>query len=107
MLAYQIMAGFSEIKFELRNKTNLSKSLDELRLWFSFEDNEFFAHDYDEHEKLITLAIYHGNENTWQITFQGGSYGKRLVENAVDIFERSELATSFSDLYRSHGYIGF
>lgn len=42
MHAYQIVAGFSEIKSQLRIKANLKKSLGDLQLWFSFEESEAF-----------------------------------------------------------------
>ena len=107
MLAYQIIAGFSEIKSEIRNQYNLTENLEDFQLWFSLEQDIIYAHDYQEHEKCIALAIYKRPENTWRITFSGGDYGKQVITYATNKFEIEDIDEAFYDLYRSHGYIAF
>ena len=107
MLAYQIVAGFSDIKSELRKQFHQNKNLGDLQLWFSFEQDAFYAHDYQDHPKCMTLAIYNRTEKTWQVTFGGGTYGKRLIQHAINNYDVSDLTDKFHYLYRSHGYITF
>ena len=104
---YQIVAGFSEIKFHLRTQAGLSKSLEELRLWFSFEEDVFYAHDYHDHEKCIALATYNKNDSVWTTIFMGGDFGKQLIQYAIKRYKIDDLVTDFLDLYKSHGYIAF
>lgn len=105
MLAYQIVAGFSEIKSQFRIKENLTKPLAELQLWFSFEEDILYVHDFHDHEKSMALAIYNGRETKWWVVFRGKGYGRRVIEYAIDRFELNKLAGRFYKLYRSHGYL--
>ncbi len=106
MQTYHIVAGFSEIKFQLRTQNNLIKPLEELRLWFSFEEDVLYVHDFDNHDKCIALAVYNKSEKAWQIVFRGGAYGRQVIENAINSYDLKVLAISTNNLYKSHGYIG-
>ncbi|GEM_PF-3726818 len=105
MLAYQIVAGFSEIKSQLRKQTNLSKSLEVLQLWFSFEEDVLYAHDFHDHKKCMALAVYKRNNSSWLVTFRGSAYGRQVIEYGINRSELNKLAYIFNDLYKSHGYI--
>lgn len=74
MLTYQFVAGFSEIKSHLRKQIKLSKSLSELRLWFSVDDGVLIVHDFHDHEKCLPLAIYYEPEAYWWVFFSGQSF---------------------------------
>ena len=56
MQTFHIIAGFSDIKYELRIKANITKSLQELELWFTYEEGVLYAHDYVDHYKCIRRA---------------------------------------------------
>ena len=66
MQTFHIIAGFSDIKSELRTKTKITKPLQELELWFTCEDDVFYAHDYDDHQKCIALALYKPEDKSWK-----------------------------------------
>lgn len=83
MLAYQIVAGFLEIKIELRKKENISKKLVDLYLWVSNEDNLLCVHDYEDHKKCMTLAIYNKTRDEWAICFKG-ALGRRVIEYVIN-----------------------
>ena len=105
MQTYHIVAGFSEIKSQLRTQTNLIKPLEELMLWFSFEDDVLYVHDFDNHDKCIALAAYNKSEKTWKVVFRGGAYGRQVIENAIVKFERTKLSEKLNSSYRLNGYI--
>ena len=107
MHAYQIVAGFSEIKSELRNKTNINKVLSDLQLWFSYEVDVLYAHDHADHLKCIALALYKRPEGTWAISFTGGAYGKQLVAHVINKFGAKSSAYEFNNLFQLYGYIAF
>lgn len=107
MDTYQIIAGFSEIKSELRTKARIQKSLDEITLWFSFEENILYVHDYDDHFKCMILAIYNRGANEWMYFLAKSGYGKMLVEDVCTIYSSNEIIRKLMELYRSHGFIPF
>ena len=105
MLEYQIVAGFSEIKSQLRMQASLSKSLDELQLWFSFVDDVLYVHDSHDHKKCIALAFYKKNKSAWRVSFEGKAYGREVIEYAIGLSEPNELSERFNNLFKLYGYI--
>lgn len=107
MHSYQIIAGFSEIKSELRNYYKMSNPLNELHLWFTFEDNVLCAHDFNEHAKFLALAAHDQFAGDWNTTFRGGDYGTQLIEYAIETFEMHKLAKEFYGFYLLNGHFTF
>ena len=105
MLNHQIMAGFSEIKTQLRTKTNLNKTLADLQLWFSNEGDVLYAHDFHDHEKCMALAVYNGSKSIWRVIFLGNAYGREVIEYAIGGIGPERSATKLNSMYNSHGYI--
>jgi hypothetical protein len=103
MLAYQIVAGFSEIKLELRKKAKISKKLMDLHLWFSLEGNTLRVHDYKDHKNSMDLAIC---KRKWIIGYKG-VFGKRLIEYGIKSAENIKESERLNDLYKSHGFFSY
>lgn len=103
MKAHHIIAGFSDIKVQFIEMTRTLKSLQELQLWFTFEDNVLYAHDYFEHETSMALAILNPTGNAWTICLRKNSYGEELVDFLIGSTALEKLQKEFNDQYGSHG----
>lgn len=105
MHAYQIVAGFSEIKIELRKKARISKPIKDLHLWFSIEENILSVHDYEEHGKFITLAVYDDRDD-WTIIYKD-ILGRRVIDYGIRKAEKFKEAKELNELYESHGFFTY
>jgi hypothetical protein len=105
--AIQIMSGFSHIRSELRTNCRLTKSLDELALWFTFSDSVLYVHDLEEHINSMALAVCQSaKENIWVFRLREGSPGEQLLKQTII---KNKLAPNkyLNAEYRSRGYIPF
>ncbi len=107
MKAYQIIAGFSDIKSVFRTKTKTSKTMEELDLWFSIEDDVLYAHDRILHDQCIALAVYNKNHKYWSVTLKPNTYGKRLVVDVCAEHKIKTVCARLNDLYVLHGFRSF
>ncbi len=105
MLDYQIVAGFSEIKTQLRTQAKLKKAMADLKLWFGFEEDVLYAHDFHDHEQCIALAVYNRSKSLWRVIFQGNAYGREVIEYAIGGVGSEKSATNLNNLYKSHGFV--
>ena len=99
-----IIAGFSDIKSELRTKTQINKLLTNLRLWFSYNNGILCAHDYHEHNKNIILVVFNSSENTWRLFLRENSYGKNLVMDIVYNTPQDKILVRIRALYAEYGF---
>jgi hypothetical protein len=99
--SHQILNGFSDIKFELRNRTQTQKSMADLRLWFSLKDEMLYVHDYHEHEIRIIIAIK--SKLGWTIKLDPRTFGHKLIFEAINNFEKENLIVRLFDLYKEYG----
>ena len=106
MEAYQIVAGFSDIKEFLRTKTRTQKSLTELQLWFSFENDVIYVHDYFEHKTSAALAVYSADQNLWTVYLEK-NFGERLIRRVIYTTPNKEINGTLNRLYDLHGFIPF
>ena len=107
MQTFHIIAGFSDIKSELRTRAQISKSLQQLELWFTCDENVLYVHDYDDHQKCVVLAIYNPRSNLWNYFLRKGSFGELLVKQKCESTPVNLLADVFYKLYRLYGFIPF
>jgi hypothetical protein len=107
MQAFQIIHGFSGIKSELRTKNRILKPLSELELWFTFQNEVFRAHDYDDHDKCLALANYDLIEGKWRYRLKPGGYGDMLVRDVCETYPPREKLRAMKDLYKLYGYARF
>ncbi|MEQ1665110.1 MAG: hypothetical protein ABL927_07005 [Bdellovibrionales bacterium] len=107
MDALHIIAGFSDIKSELRTKTRLSTTLDQLELWFTFDNNVLYIHDYDDHEKCIPLVIFASTNRSLTYLLPDHGYGFNLVKYICENNSYDEILEPIKGLYASHGFIPF
>lgn len=107
MQAFHIIAGFSDIKSELRTRAQISKSLPQLELWFTCDENVLYVHDYDDHQKCIALTLYKPTDKSWRCFLRKGSYGEMLVMYICKNAQINLLAEKFFDLYKLYGFIPF
>ncbi len=107
MEAYQIIAGFSDIKSEFRTSAGIKKSQSALQLLFRFREDILWVHDFDAHEKKMILALFNPNHNLWKITLWKGGPGERLIKHVTTKFERDKLEEELMELYSFFGYIPF
>jgi hypothetical protein len=99
---YQIVSGFSDIKSELRTKSEIKKSLSEIRLWFSLEGDVLYVHDYDDHEKCIALAIQ--SSKGWVVFLGKGKSGFRLLEYVFSRVTFVQVPEELNEQYKLYGY---
>lgn len=104
MQAYHIIAGFSDIKSELRTKLGIKKSFTELQLWFSLNDGVLYTHDYADHNKNMVLAVHNPFRGGWKVFLQKGTFGEVLVKHIVEKYSANEVLEEILNLYRSHGF---
>jgi hypothetical protein len=104
MESFQIIRGFTEIKLELIKKCGLSKTPQELRLWFSFENDVLYAHDYENHKDCLALAIWEGDQIRIRVNPQG--YAGLLIGYAlIKQHSKRKLAEFLNVTYESHGFL--
>ncbi len=107
MQAHYIVAGFSDIKSEFLEKTKIAKTIKDLSLWFTFEDDVLYAHDFLDHNVCIVIAIYSSDKNSWNILLKEKGYGYRLVQYLIGLSSRDKLMKAFNEYYRSYGFSPF
>lgn len=107
MEARHIIAGFSEIKSALRTKTQMTKSMQQIELWFSCDDDVLYVHDYEDNLKSLALAIYFLENKCWKSFFRNRSCGETLVVYYCEKYPSHLLAEEFNELYRLYGFIPF
>ncbi len=104
MESYQIIAGFSDLKAEFQLKSGTTKSLEELQLWFSFEEDVLYVHDYTDHNVCIVLAVLSNDKNKWQIYLKKGTFGERVVVATIASAPIDKIADSLNYQYRLYGF---
>ncbi len=52
----ELMSGFSDLKVLLIRTYKIDRSSELVKLYFTQADNELLLHDYDDHEKIISLC---------------------------------------------------
>lgn len=107
METYQVIAGFSDIKVELKERGRITKSFSELRLWFTFRDDILCVHDYADHSKFIIIGLYDSKLNSWSILLRANSYGERLVLKMTSGKPSDDLVSAFQTAYLLLGHIPF
>ncbi len=115
MQSHHIIAGFSDIKSEIRTKYQPDLEQSRLKLWFTFEHDVLYAHDFSNHKKFVALAIYNTKSgkypnasigNEWRILFTQRYYGKKLIEYVVALNEPPDfILENLRNLYKSNGFI--
>jgi hypothetical protein len=106
----KIIGGFTDIRDELFRKTNMSskgKTLEELKLWFTFANDLLCVHDSSDHAENITLALYIKKENRWRVFLNPGSRGEQLVSWLIHKTELRNIQNEFNSQYNSHGRFPF
>lgn len=81
--------------------------MNELGLWFSFEEGILYVHDYADHEQCIAIAIYSRPQNNWRITLKQGTFGRKLIEWIVSKEEFGKIANKLNHEYVSYGFVPF
>jgi hypothetical protein len=104
---YQIIAGFSDIKNELRIKASINKAFSELDLWFSLEEGVLYVHDYSDHAKSLALAAQNLTNKKWWIFLRKRTFGYLLIEQMLQKHVLEELIDELQELYSSHGFKRF
>ena len=52
----ELVSGFSELKDLLIRTYKVDRDRELVKLYFSEKDNELLMHDYDAHEKILTIS---------------------------------------------------
>lgn len=104
METYQIIAGFSDLKVLFRTKVQMTKSLEELELWFSFDGEVLWMHDYNEHEKCMALAILGQSDMQWSIYAKDGTYGRNLIEEILFSNPLHKVARKINQQFELYGF---
>ena len=75
-----LVVGFSDLKDILIQTYKIEKPRDQIRLYFSFVGTELRMHDYEDHEKAVTVISDAGD-----IQPKPGSFGWRLINFAKKV----------------------
>lgn len=105
MEAYQIIAGFSDIKSEFITKTGTDKTLAELHLWFSYEDEVLYVYDYSDHTKALVLAVFNSGNSTWSVYLRPYSYGRALALYILSRTKLERIKNKFNEMYVLYGFV--
>jgi hypothetical protein len=106
MKTIEIMAGFKDIKTELRIKYPDILTLKEIHLWFRLENNLLKVHDYNSHERQIKLATYLSHSKTIDHIFlENKNRGRKLILYAgVEAAIKNEKIDDYlNGLFVAHG----
>ena len=106
MQSTQIIYGFSDIKIQFSDKCKVKKSVSELILWFSFDSEILYVHDYDDHEISMALAVKKQTSD-WITFLKLGSHGDNLVKDTIFTFKDKKFedpAASLNEQYKEYGY---
>lgn len=105
MESYKIIAGFSELKVVFQSKAKTIKTIDELKLWFTCEDDVFYMHDHAEHIRCVVLAIFEFNK--WKILIGKGTLAERLINHIITVSHGKEIAATANELNALYGFKRF
>jgi hypothetical protein len=103
MQLIQIMSGFSDIKRQLRMKTQIEKEPWEFELWFTLEDGFLCVHDRHNHNLQLVMAVYSPEAQRWKTFLEMGSFGARLLLYAIEKFRAHEIHDELNELYELAG----
>ena len=69
MKQIEIVSGFSELKDLLIRTYKIKRSSELIKLYFTFQDQQLYMHDYDDHKMAVLLASdIAGKEISGQVT---------------------------------------
>lgn len=104
-----VVAGFSQIKSELRIKANIVKPMGELGLWFTLLDDVLYVHDYDQHERCIVIATLNDDNNINRTFIDEPGYSHVLLSYACRIANLNavRLDQQMNEMYELYGYRPF
>jgi hypothetical protein len=106
MQTVEIMAGFKDIKSELRIKYPDILTFNDLVLWFQMNGSVLYVHNYDKHEQQIKLATYRAYTKSVDHIFLGPkNCGRKLIYYANEIAnaKNTPLDLELRDLFKMHG----
>jgi hypothetical protein len=105
MEAVQIIAGFTDIKIQLAQSCRVAKDLNDLYLWFSIEENILYAHDYDQHQSCIALAVLNSDNKSVEAYFSIRRRAQKLIEYCTEHFDEKEknLADALNSEFKLSG----
>jgi hypothetical protein len=107
METYQVIAGYSDIKVELKERAGILKPLSDIKLWFTFEDEILCVHDFENHDKYIIVAFCDVDQCSWKILLRSGSYGEKLVLSWTSSIAAAKLARELNVEYSLMGHTPF
>ena len=90
-----LVVGFSDLKDILIQTYKIEKPREQIRLYFSFVEEELTMHDYEDHAKAIVLL------QAGEVRLQTGSFGWRLV-NFVKGSRKPDAL--LNDLFQLYGF---
>ncbi|MEQ1665364.1 MAG: hypothetical protein ABL927_08325 [Bdellovibrionales bacterium] len=73
-----------------------------MRFWFTLENGVLYAHDYDDHQHCIALAIK--AKNKWRVILDLRSNGHRLIYKVVHENIESKILKTLDELYTEYGH---
>ena len=91
MRTHRLAAGFKDLKTEFIGRTRTKKQIEQLSIWFSFENNVLSIHDYEEPQTFLILAVHNPKESAWKIFLRDGSIGKKVIDYAIEKWGPNEI----------------
>ena len=94
----ELVSGFSELKDLLIRICKIERPRNQIRLYFTFSDNELWMHDYADHEKKVLLLKNKINH------LPTDSQGWKLINDSIKSKEPDALLNT---LFQLHGFFRF
>jgi hypothetical protein len=101
MQSYQIIAGFSDIKSELRIRAKTNKEMAKLRLWFSMSNDILYVHDFDHHKCCFAIAIKRDGE--WNVRLDNRTFGHKLILETTRELPTDKIVEKLRNQYDIYG----
>lgn len=90
-----IVSGFSDLKDILIRTYKIERPRNQIRLHFTFSNEELWMHDYDDHWKKVVVAKDGRNR------VPENSRGWKLIRTAI---KYKNPHTLLNELFQSHGF---
>jgi hypothetical protein len=103
----EIMSGFKHLRSEFKQKCKIEKPLNELALWFTFQNDVLYVHDMEKHKTNMAIVICKSKiENEWYFILKLSLSSERLIKYAI-AKNRKNPHKLLNSLYRSGDFMPF
>lgn len=96
-----IISGFSDIKSELISRLALTMKIEELILHFTFANDLLCAHNFNNHQQAIIIALK--SNEAWTVRLDPRNFGYPLVKEQIQL-KGDRAADNLNKLFDLFGF---